>query len=75
MKVMAWRGGDIGLVEVDIPIWLLRLKGPALHYLLRDTRLDPHAWGLNADDLEDFGPGVIVDHHRARGERLLIWTE
>jgi hypothetical protein len=75
LKVLAWRGSSIGLVEVHIPMWFLRLKGPAINYLLKDTTFDLQAWGITVAELQDWGPGVVLDHRSAKAERVLIWTE
>ena len=75
LNVLAWRGSTIGLVEVYIPMWFLRMKGPAINYLLRDTEFDLQAWGITVGELQNWGPGVILDHHSGRADRVLIWTE
>ena len=75
LKVLAWRGSTIGLVEVHIPMWFLRMKGPAINYLLKDTEFDLQAWGLTVEELQAWGPGVVLDHRSAKAERVLIWTE
>jgi len=75
LKILAWRGSTIGLVEIHIPMWFLRMKGPAINYLLKDTKFDLQAWGLTVEELQDWGPGIVLDHRSAAGERVLIWTE
>jgi hypothetical protein len=75
LKILAWRGSTIGLVEVHIPMWFLRMKGPAINYLLKETKFDLQSWGLTVEELQDWGPGVVLDHQSAAGERVLIWTE
>jgi hypothetical protein len=30
---------------------------------------------LTIDDLEHFGPTLIVDHQNRRGERVLVWSQ
>jgi hypothetical protein len=30
---------------------------------------------LTADDLERRGPGLILDHKEASGERVLVWAQ
>ena len=74
LNVLAWRGSSVGLVEVQIPMWFLRMKGPAINFLLKDTKFDLQAWRLTVEELQDWGPGVVLDHHSGRGERVLIWT-
>lgn len=73
--VVAWRGPEVGLVEVRMPIWFLRVKGPAVRYLLRDTGFEPDDWALALDDMQDWGAGVVLDHYDRAGNRLLVWTD
>ena len=75
LHVMVYRGPLDGLVQVDVPVWFLRLKEPALRYLLRRTGVDPARWDLSSEQLERQGPAVIVDERRSNGDHLLIWTE
>ena len=63
------------LVRADVPLWFAKMKGPALRYAVRDTRLDLDALNLTATDLEDAGAGVVLDETRANGDRLLVWTD
>lgn len=73
--VMAWRGSTVGLVQVRIPIWFLRMKGPALSYMLRDTDFDIASLNLDVDEIQAWGAGPILDHHGRQGHRVLIWSE
>jgi len=73
--VLAWRGPTVGLVETRLPIWFLRLKGPAIRYLLRGTAFDPEPWGLTVDDIQAWGPGIVIDHRGGGSYRTLIWSE
>ena len=63
------------LVRADVPLWFAKVKGPALRYAVRDTRLDLDALDLTATDLEDAGAGVVLDETRANRDRLLVWTD
>lgn len=75
VHIMAYRGPVQGLVQIDVPLWFLRMKGPALRYILRDTGIDLHALGLTARDLERFGPAIVMDEVSSSGDRVLVWTE
>lgn len=72
--VLAWRGPEIGLVEMHIPIWFLRMKGKAIQYIFERTGLDPVPWELNVDEIQEWGPGIVLDH-RGRKDRVLVWAE
>jgi hypothetical protein len=63
------------LVRADVPLWFVKVKGPAVRYALRDTGFDLDALNLTATDLERAGARVILDETRSSGDRLLVWTE
>jgi hypothetical protein len=58
-----------------VPLWFLRVKGPAAQVALRGTGFDLEALGLTADDLARSGIGVVLDDARENGDRVLAWTE
>jgi hypothetical protein len=76
LAIMAFDSRDERVVRMDIPLWLLRLK-------MRGTRINVGGNGnidlaklrLTVEDLERFGPTLIVDHRDADGSRVLVWTE
>jgi hypothetical protein len=73
MRILAWDADDDGYAQIDLPFWLLRLKsGPieiGTNGPLRDTDLQ-----LTVDDLERYGPTLLLDHED-RNSRVLVWTE
>lgn len=75
LGVLAFQAGDERLVTADVPLWFFKLKGPAAQYLVRGTGLDLERLEITASDLERYGPSIVVDHTRASGDRLLVWTE
>ncbi len=75
LHVLAYRAASARLVDVDIPFWFFKLKAPAAQYLVRDTGFDLQTLGVTAADLEQQGPGLVLDELAAAGDRLLIWTE
>lgn len=75
LGVLAYQSGEQRLVTADVPMWFFRLKGPAAQYLVRGTGLDLERLQITAADLERFDPSVVIDHTRANGDRLLVWTE
>lgn len=75
LGVLAYQVADERLVTADVPMWFFELKGPAAQYLVRGTGLDLERLQITASDLERYGPSVVIDHTRANGDRLLVWTE
>jgi hypothetical protein len=75
LRVLAYHAEAERLVSADVPFWFLRIKGPAAQYALRGTGLDLDRLGVTPDELQRYGPAVVVDLVRPNGDRLLVWTE
>ena len=75
LAVLTYQAGERRLVSADVPFWFFKLKGPAAQYAVRGTGLDFTRLQITAADLERHGPAVVIDHTRANGDRLLVWTE
>jgi hypothetical protein len=75
LHVLAYRAPQERLVRADVPFWLLKLKGPAIQYSLRETGLNLERLGVSPADLERYGACLLIDERRANGDRLLVWTE
>lgn len=75
LHVLLYRGPLEGLLQVDVPIWFIRLKAPAAQYMLRNTDVDLAELGLTADVLRSYGPAIVADEERPNGDRLFMWTD
>jgi hypothetical protein len=76
LHVMAWNEREGRLVRLDLPFWILRLNARSKSYILsRNEFGDLERLNITSEDLERFGPGLLVDHRGRRGERVLVWTE
>ena len=74
LNVLAYDPDTHHLARVDVPHWLLQLTSIGGH--VRLARLDLFGNDkLTLDDLEQHGPGLVLDTQNNRGERVLIWTE
>lgn len=74
LRVLAYHASTARLVSADVPIWFIRIKGPAAALALRDTGFDLDVLGLTARDLERSGAGLLLDESRGE-DALLAWTE
>jgi hypothetical protein len=74
-RVFGYRAAEQTLAQVDVPIWFVRVKGPAAQYVLRGTGLDLERLGVTAADLEQYGSCLLLDQTRSNGDRVLVWTE
>jgi hypothetical protein len=75
LNVMAFDPDDGEIVRLSIPFWLLRLKMRGATIDLNGHRMDLEDLRLTVEDLERFGPTLIVDHKSANGERVLVWSQ
>jgi hypothetical protein len=75
LHVMAFNPDDGRIVRVDIPFWLLRLKlrGSAIDF--NGHRMELEDLKLTVEDLERYGPALIVDHRSPSGQRVLVWSQ
>ena len=75
LAVLAYQANEQRLVSADVPYWFFRMKSQPTQFLVRGTGLDLERLEITAADLAKYGPSVVIDHARANGDRLLVWTE
>jgi hypothetical protein len=75
LNVMAFDPDKGKIVRLSIPFWLLRLKMRGATIDLNHNRMDLEDLRLTVEDLERFGPTLIVDHSTADGEHVLVWSQ
>jgi hypothetical protein len=74
LYVLAFHASTGRLVRADVPIWFIRIKGPAAALALRDTGFDLDVLGLTAADLARSGAGLVIDESRGE-DALMAWTQ
>jgi hypothetical protein len=76
INVLAFDPDEGRIVRVSIPFWLLRLKaGGRATIDLNHGRVDLEDLKMSVEDLERYGPTLIIDHSSRRGERVLVWSQ
>ena len=89
LHVLAWDPEQERLVRANIPFWALRFKNslpgmrtevPLWILALRGDRPDTSRLAANGpalriEDLERFGPGLIIDAELPGERRVLIWAQ
>src|SRR3954464_1507216 len=77
LRVLAYDTHANKLVNVSIPMWLLRLAPTNKFSFLNDNGIDfdSDRVHLTLDDLERRGPGLLLDQTDRRGSQVLVWTE
>jgi hypothetical protein len=75
LYVLAFDPDDGRIVRVKIPFWLLRFKSHGTTIDLDGGTMGVEDLKLTVEDLERFGPTLIVDHQGRHGERVLVWSQ
>lgn len=73
--VLAFDPDDERIVRVTIPFWLLRMKAGGTTIDFNGNSMDLEDLKLTVEDLERFGPTLIVDHRETSGDRVLVWSQ
>ena len=75
LYVLAFDPDDGGLVRMSIPFWLLRMKANNATIDFSGNRMDLEDLKLTVEDLERFGPSLILDQKGEGGDRVLVWSQ
>lgn len=81
LHILAFSAKDDKVVRMSIPFWLLRLKGPGNRITLgargafNGDDFDLARMNITEEDLERYGPTLIVDHSGSNGDRVLVWSQ
>ena len=75
LHIMAFDPDEGRVVRMNIPFWLLRLKTRGTRVGIGNDSIDFSDLKLTVEDLERYGPTLIVDHKGRNGERVLVWSQ
>lgn len=75
LNVLAYDPNDGRIVRVSIPFWLLRMKMGNQTIDFNGNKMNLDDLRLRVEDLERFGPTLIVDHSSTDGDRVLVWSQ
>jgi hypothetical protein len=73
--LLAFDPSDSRIVRFSLPFWLLRMKAGNTTIDLNGNRMDLEDLRLSVEDLERYGPTLIVDHQAPDGQRVLVWSK
>lgn len=73
LVVLVYHRPSARLARVEVAFWFLRMKGPASELALSGAGIDLEDLGLTVDDLERYGPTLVLDEQRG-DNRVLLWT-
>ena len=77
LHIIVWDPEERKVVKLNMPFWLLRMtNGQPIKISSNDDPGSPSVTlRITAADLERRGPGLILDHKEASGERVLVWAQ
>jgi hypothetical protein len=75
LTILAFDSDDEKVVRLEVPFWLLRLKGGGSRFDIGGGNVDLAKLRLTVEDLERFGPTLILDQKDTDGSRVLIWSQ
>lgn len=76
LYVLAYSPDEGGrVVRVNIPFWMLRLKLRNSTINIGGRNLDMEDLKLTVEDLERYGPTLILDQDDRRGAHVLVWSQ
>lgn len=75
LHVLAFEPDKQHLARISLPFWLLRLKADPIEFGSYASGLDDEGVNLRPEDLEKYGPGIVLDTITPNGERVMLWTE
>ena len=77
LRVLAYDTRANKLVNVSIPMWLLRMAPTNKFSFMKDNGIDfdSDRVHITLEDLERRGPGLLLDQADRRGSQVLVWTE
>jgi hypothetical protein len=72
IHVMNWKAEDGEVMRMEVPLWLMRFSSLNI---LSQIGLTPEKLRLTVQDVERYGPGVVVDYNQPGASRLLMWVD
>jgi hypothetical protein len=71
-EILAWQAEEEKLVQTRAPIWMMRFS---MLNLLSEFGLAPGSLRLTVDDVQRYGPGIMIDFTSPKGDRVLVITQ
>ena len=74
LNVLVWDPDESKLMSFAVPFWFVRLKSGPIEFSAYASGMDDEGVNLRPEDIEKYGPGIILDATTRDGERVLVWT-
>jgi hypothetical protein len=75
LHVLVWDPQDDELASVSIPWWIVRMKSGPIEFSSYTSGFDDESVNLRPDDIEKYGPGIILEVPAPNGARVLLWAQ
>lgn len=75
LHILVWDPEDRQLLRFALPFWFLRLKSGPITFSAYASGLDDNRLSVRTEDIEKFGPGLLLDATVEKGTRVLLWTD
>jgi hypothetical protein len=75
LRIVAWDDTDERFTQIDLPFWLLRLKKGPIQFSHQEEVFGRKRLLLTVEQLERYGPTLVLDHQPRRGGHVIVWTE
>jgi hypothetical protein len=72
VHIVNWKSETGELMRTEMPLWLMRFSSVNI---LSQLGVAPAQFRLTVDDIERYGPGVIVDYSQQGTFRLFLWVD
>jgi hypothetical protein len=60
---------------MELPFWILRLKSGGAKFDIGRSNVDLARMRITVEDLERYGPILILDQKDTDGSRVLVWSQ
>jgi len=73
LHVLAWDADKERLARFSLPFWLIRMKSEPFRVSAYASGFDDRI-AVRAEDIEKYGPGIILDVKPPSGNHVLLWV-
>ena len=74
LRILTWDPDEQRLSRITLPWWLMRVREGTLDVSTGPdsdiTRVE-----VSPEDIEKYGPALLIEHTEPDGSRFLVWTE
>jgi hypothetical protein len=72
VHILNWKRETGVLARAEVPLWLARFSTVNV---LSQLGVAPSQFRLTVDDIERYGPGILVDYGSPGAFRILVWVD